>query len=71
MSISEQQTAWAPDDFADANSPPDLGSVAAEAERKARRFAALAVGVLAMLALASLIQAIMAPELVAEIFERL
>jgi hypothetical protein len=71
MSIREQQTAWAPSYFADADSPPALGRIATETGRRARWSPALAIGVFAVLALASSVQAILAPELLGGIFERL
>jgi hypothetical protein len=71
MSIREQQTTWAPNFFADADSPPALGRIATETGRQARWSVALAIGVFAVLALASSVQAILAPELLGGIFERL
>jgi hypothetical protein len=71
MSIREQRTAWAPNYFADADSPPAFGRIAAEAGRRAGWSAVLAIGVFAALALASSVQAILAPELLGGIFERL
>ena len=70
MSTSEQQTAWAPSYFADADSPPAFARITGETERKAMWSSALAVGVLALLALASSLQAVLSPELLGEIFER-
>ena len=70
MSTSEQQTAWAPDFFAAAESPPALASAIGEADRRAMRSSALAIGVFALLALASSVQAVLCPELLGEIFER-
>ena len=70
MSTSEQQTAWAPDFFADAGSPPALGSTAGDADRRTRWSSALAIGVFALLAVASSLQAVLCPELLAGIFER-
>lgn len=66
-----QQTASAPNYFAGISSASDLDSVAGETKRKAHGSAVLAVGVLSVLALASTIQAIVAPELLARIFEQL
>lgn len=68
MSISEQQTAWVPTYFADTGSQPALGG---KAQRRARWSLALALGIFAVLALASTVQAILAPELLGGIFERL
>ena len=71
MSIGEQQTAWAPSYFADADIASARDGTAGEIERKARWSSALAIGVFAVLALVSSVQAILAPELLGGIFERL
>ena len=71
MLTSRQQTAWEPSYFPHADRPQALASVAGRAERAMMSPATLAVGLFIVLALASAVQAVLYPELLADIFMRL